>query len=292
MFEDDDYLPSPLPFWFASSELLVDLYRAELTEMSRLLSENLELPRLFDAPEATPVQRSACFVLLAHRKLAETAEETLLGRQEQPPSLGDVESNALYRNLVASDAPEWVLEMNRLVALLPFRILEILPEPLRRQGFDRSDDSAQLEAMQSFSTVKQIQTFTEGVLDQQLQRLMARWSPSIANINQPRPDQPSVKVNFEKLNGQTDRQTKRKARRTQDKKRVLRDKLIAEIDDIAETIPEFLQLMDKRKVKPLPTWSEWWPGSWVLAYKDPHFRALIHKDKSRALARVHTGRIR
>ena len=282
-------MPSSLPFWFASAELLVDLYRAELMEVRRLFGENLELPRLFDAPEATPAQRSVCFAVLAHRKLAETVEETLLGRREEPPSMGDVESNAVYANLVAGDAPEWVLEMNRLVELLPSRILETLPEPLRRQGFDRHDDSAQLEAMQSFSTVKQIQTFTERILDQQLRRLMARWSPSISNINQSRPDQHSVKVDSEISNGQIDSQIKRKAHRTQDRKRVIRDNTIAEIDDVAKTINEFLQMMDERKVEHQPTWAGW-PGSWVLAYKDPHFRALIHKDKSRALARVHTRR--
>jgi predicted DNA-binding protein YlxM (UPF0122 family) len=192
MFEDNDYLTPPLPFWFASPELLGDLYRAELTVVSRLLSENLELPKLFDAPEATPTQRTTCFALLAHRKLAETIDETFVGRYELPPLLSDAESSAFYRtlNLVSSDAPPWVLDMDNVVELLPQRMLEFLPEPLRRQGFDRKDDSAQLEAMQSFSTVEQIQTFTKTVFDQQLRRLELRWSATIPAFNQPHQAQP------------------------------------------------------------------------------------------------------
>jgi RNA polymerase sigma factor (sigma-70 family) len=197
MFEDDDYLTSPLPFWFATSELLGDLYRTELTAVSRILYEDLELPKLFDTPEATPAQRTTCFALLAHRKLAETIEETLLGRYEQPQALGDAESSAIYRtlNLVSPDAPLWVLDMDNVVEQLPHRMLELLPEPLRRQGFDRKDDSAQLEAMKSFSTVEQIQTFTEQVLDQQLRRLQGRWSATTSVFNpshQAQPDQAPV----------------------------------------------------------------------------------------------------
>jgi len=97
MYPEDEYFPSPRPFWFVRSELLADLFRAELTVVSHLLNENLELPKIFDAPEATPSQRNACFALLAHRKLAEMVEETLLGRYEHPTFLGEEESNALYR---------------------------------------------------------------------------------------------------------------------------------------------------------------------------------------------------
>jgi hypothetical protein len=80
-------------------------------------------------------------------------------------------------------------------------------------------------------------------------------------------------------------QNKQKGQRKHDKQRMIRDKLIAEIDEVAETIPEFLRLMDQRKVKPQPTWDDW-PGSWVQAYLKTRLRALIHKDKSRALSRV------
>ena len=55
---------------------------------------------------------------------------------------------------------------------------------------------------------------------------------------------------------------------------MLRDKTIAEIDDVAPTVLEFIKLMDERNVKPQPTWPGW-PGSWSQAYKDPRIRKLI-----------------
>lgn len=84
---------------------------------------------------------------------------------------------------------------------------------------------------------------------------------------------------------------KRKPKRKRDRQRMIRDNLIAELDEIAETPGEFLRLMDERNVKPQPTWNEW-PGSWVKAYLNPRLRDLIHKDKSRALSRARTGRNR
>jgi hypothetical protein len=290
MFAYDEYFPSPLPLWFASSELLADLFHAELNVVSSRLAENPDLPKLFDAPEATLPQRSACFALLAHHKLVKMIDETLINRYEQSHFLGDVESNAFHRtnNLVAADAPAWVLEMNQVVELLPSRMLEVLPEPLRRQGFDRNDDSAQLEAMRSLSTVEQIQAFVEGLLDQQLRRLAVRWSTTISGVSQPRPDQSSITAtngSTEILTAQTSRRDKRKRRRKQDRQRILRDKLIAEIAEAATTVAEFLRMMDERKVQPQITWKDW-PGTWVKAYSNPQLRKLIHQDKSRALSRV------
>jgi hypothetical protein len=75
---------SPQPFWFASLELLAELFRAELNVVTRLFAERPELRQLFDAPEATLPERSACFVLMAHRKIIEVIDETLLGRYEVP----------------------------------------------------------------------------------------------------------------------------------------------------------------------------------------------------------------
>ena len=269
MFAHDEYFPSPVPLWFVGSELLTKLFHAELNVVSRLLAENQDLPKLFDTPEATLDQRSACFALLAHRKLISMIDQTLVGRYEQSPSLGDVESLVLQRtsSLVPTDTPAWVLEMDRVVELLPQRTLQLLPAPLRRQGWDRNDDSAQLEAMRSLNTVERIQRFTEGVISQQFRRLASRWSITLAGT------EPTHQLH------------RRKIRRTIDRQRIFRDKLIAEIDDVAETIPRFLQMMDDRKVKPQPTWTGW-PGSWVEAYRNPRLRELIHKDKSRAIARA------
>ncbi len=119
---------------------------------------------------------------------------------------------------------------------------------------------------------------TANSYDQQLQRLERRWAAARPVAN------PVIEIIKQRPEPR-----KRKPRRTRDKLRLLRDKEIAEIDDIAETIGEFLQLMDEREVKPQPTWSTW-PGTWLRAYKDPHLRELIHKDKSRALARTRKQR--
>jgi hypothetical protein len=275
----------PRPFWFASEELLANVLGAEVNAVTKLLAGNPDLGDLFDAPAATVPQRTACFAILAHRKLTDMIYETFAGRYEESPSLGDEEQNALRRtqNLVASDAPAWVLETNGVVESLPWRIYDELPEPLRRGGFD-ANDSAQVETIRSaadtLGSVEQIQALIGRVLDQQLQRLERRWSAAIVQVQNATTAIVGVR-----------RPNKRKAMRKLDKQRMVRDKLIAEINDAAENIGEFLRLMDERKIKPQPTWNEW-PGTWAQAYKDPRLRELIHKDKSRALSRVRTGRNR
>ncbi|MBZ5526813.1 MAG: hypothetical protein LAN71_02785 [Acidobacteriia bacterium] len=275
MFADYNPMFPPRPFWFVSTELLTKVWHAEISVVTKLLAKDPDLPKLFDAPEATVPQRTACFALLAHRKLIEIIDETLIGRYENSPSLDDVESNTIKRthNLVAVDAPLWALEMQQVVERLPAHIYSSLPEPLRKGGFGSNPENAeQMREIQSakstFSNVEQLQALTERVLDQQLRRLGGRWS--------------SVQVQ---------RSQKPKGRRTRDKERMRRDKMIAEIDDVGETIGEFLKLMDERKVKPQPTWSGW-PGLWAQAYRNPRLRKLIHKDKSRALARVRRERNR
>ena len=171
-----------------------------------------------------------------------------------------------------------MLEVNEVAELLPSRVYDALPEPLRRGGFGfDSNNSTQVEtiraAARTLSSVEQIQALTTKVADEQLQRLERRWS---ANAVQERGQQvPEVR--------------KQKGVRKRDKLRTLRDNLIADIDDVSPTIAEFLKLMDERNVKPQPTWSGW-PGSWSKAYRDPRLRKLIHQDKSRALARVRRRR--
>jgi hypothetical protein len=285
MFADSEPLFSPRPFWFASAELLTKVFHAEISEVTQLLAKYPNLRDLLDAPEATVPERTACFTLLTHRKLIEIIDETFLARYEESPSLDEVESSTIDRtfNLVAADAPAWVQEMSQVVEGLPAHICASLPEPLRMEGFDH-DNPEKMQAIQSavkaVENVEQIQTLTGRVLDQQLQRLERRWAAARPVANPAR-----------ETNVQGQAPTKRKGRRTRDKLRFLRDKEIAEIDDIAETIGEFLQLMDEREVKPQPTWSTW-PGTWLKAYKDPHLRELIHKDKSRALARARARRNR
>jgi predicted DNA-binding protein (UPF0251 family) len=180
----------PRPFWFASEELLADVLRAEMNAATQLLAKYPDLPNLFDVPDATVPQRTACFSLLAHGKLVDMIDETFVGRYEESPSLGDEELNAYRRtrNLVAPDAPAWVLEINEIVELLPWRISDALPEPLRKGGFDPKN-SAEVETIESsaktLSSVEQIQALTGGVIDQQLHRLEQRWSTAVVQVRGP-----------------------------------------------------------------------------------------------------------
>ena len=283
MFADYEDFSVTSPFWFADSELLAIVLRTEIKAIMQLFAKYPVLDKLFDVAEVTIPQRTACFELLAHRKVIEIIDETVEGRYQRSPVLSNEESIALARSqrLVAPDAPAWVLEIDRVAESLLFSIYHTLPEPLRNEVAYRTDP-AKSEAVhlatKTLSTVEQIQALIARVFDEQLQRLSERWAtmPIIpSQTHQIQPEQFRI----------TGSPRKRKARRSRDRQRLLRDKLIAEIDDVSETTTEFLQLMDERKVKPQPTWSGW-PGSWKDAYKNPRLRVLIHKDKSRALSRA------
>jgi hypothetical protein len=265
---DTLYLPPPEPFWFVNSELLEELLRADLSLISRLLVQHPELHSLLDTPVATVSDRKTCFTVLAHRKVLEMISEMFAARYEEP-SLSDEESNAASAtsNLVTIDAPEWVLEMDRVAQTLPFHLFGALPQALRVGRF-KENDAEQIAALGTLNTVEQLQTLIENVFDQQSQRLEKRWSAATTVVQVA--TRPSNKPKF---------------RRTRNKQRIIRDRMIAEIDSISPTVTAFLQLMDERKVNPQPTWSGW-PGSWKEAYKNPRLRALIHKDKSRALTRA------
>jgi len=195
MFVDDEPLSSARPFWFVSRELLTSVLDAEINAVMQALAKCPDLRSLFDAPEATVPERNACFEVLAHSTLMESIYETFAGRYEESPSLGDAEVNVLGKtqNLVAADSPPWVLEIREVVARLPLRIYDALPEPLRTGGYD-ANNSAQVESIRSaaktLSSVEQIRALTEGVIDQQLQRLERRWSATIPAFNQPHQPQP------------------------------------------------------------------------------------------------------
>jgi hypothetical protein len=180
MFDADD------PFWFASTELLNHLFRAEINALTQLLAKYTDLLNLLDTPQVTVPQRMTCFALLAHRKLIETINDTLAGRYEEPAPLTDVESDTINRThgLVPPDSPVWVLEMHEVVERLPVYIYDSLPEPLRKGGFGfNRDDTEQMQEIQSaretLNSIEQIQVLIERVLDQQLQRLQGRWSAGI-----------------------------------------------------------------------------------------------------------------
>jgi len=290
MFADNESPFTPRPFWFANDQLLMGVFAAEVTTVSKLLANYPDIRRLFDAPDATLPERRACFGVLAHRALMDGIDETLTGRYVQAPSLGVEEENVLRktRNLVASDAPAWVVEMSAVVGRLPFHIHKVLPEPLRTQGYDNENAeqvSALKSAMATLSTVDKIRSLTMRVLDDQLQRLERRWSAENVRLREM-----VVQTHVAPSDTASVKPKKKKRGSLRDRQRANRGRVIAEIADISKTQAEFLRRMDERKVPPQPTWSSRWPGSWVQAYKDPHLRKLIQQDKSRALGRVHTGR--
>jgi hypothetical protein len=262
------HLPPPEPFWFANLELLEELFRFELSLMNRLLTQHPELRSLLDTSIATVSDRKICFTVLAHRKALEMINEMFADRYENPSLTGEESKVVSATNsLVTSDAPDWILEMDRVVERLPNHLFGALPQVLRTGRFNENE-AAQMEAIRSLSTIEQLQTLIETVLDQQLGRLEERWSATSSLL----PSQPQ-RVNT------------KKSRRRRDKQRAERDKLIAEIADVAKTPTEFLRSMDERKVQPQPTWNEW-PGSWGQAYQNPRLRTLIHQDKSRAISRA------
>jgi hypothetical protein len=279
MFADED------PFWFVSSELLTTVFHAEFNVLTQLLQKRPDFRHLLDAPEVTFSERTACFVLLAHRKLVEMIDQKFVDRYEDSPSINDIESNTLNQthDLVSTDAPSWVLEMHNVVEGLPARIFASLPEALRVGGYNH-DNAEQMQAIESaaqtLSAVEQIQALTERVINQQLQRLEQRWAADRPVTNVVR----EIVVQERKIN-------KPKNLRTPDKQRIARDKQISQIEEAAPTIHEYIKLMDERKVPPQLTWSGW-PGSWTKAYKDLRLRKLIQQDKSRALVRIRRAKKR
>jgi hypothetical protein len=277
-------LSSNNPFRFANEELLTDLLRAEIHFIMELFEKHPDLREFFDLPEATVPQRAACFALLTHLTLVDEIDETFAGRYEQSPSLGDDEKRALEltRNLVTTDAPSWVLEVDQVAELLPSRIYDALPDLLRRGGFNASTE-AEIEiraAASKLSNLREIQELSSKVLDQQLKRLERRWSTS----------EPVTNLATEIVEREQKANRPRNLR-TPDKQRIARDKLIFQIDDAAPSMHEYVKLMDERKVPPQLTWSGW-PGTWSKAYTDRRFRKLIQQDKSRALVRVRRARKR
>jgi hypothetical protein len=258
------YMPYPQPFWFVDSEVLMDLIAAEIALTARLLTENPEVPNWFENSETDTRQRKICFTVAARRTILADVSETIAARYEVARPLNEDESETIRRinNLIASDAPAWASEMQRVIERMPTHLYAGLPESLRRARIDESIE--QTQAIEALSTVEHIQTFIQGVIDQQAERLAKRWTKPVITIEVPRPQKPKI-------------------RRARDKQRATRYQVIAEIAGYSESQAEFLKSMDDRKVRPQPTWVGW-PDSWSKAYKDKRLRKLIQQDKSRALA--------
>ncbi len=188
-----DDLSSPNPFWFASEELLIAIFRTEVNALIQLLANYPDVRSLFDVPHATALQRRDCFNLLVHHKLMEIVDDGLAERYADPLPLGEAESKALDRTqaLVGLDAPTWVQEIDGVVESLPFHIFNALPEQLRVQGYD-ANNASQVEAIKSaaetLSSGENIQALIGEVLGQQLQRLERRWAADM--VRAPGPSEP------------------------------------------------------------------------------------------------------
>jgi hypothetical protein len=284
MPEDYDSLIDTDPFHFVSSELLTEVYRAELNAIAQLFSNYPALRKFLDTPQATIQQRTTCFGLLVHRRIIEVVDETIAARYEKLLTFNEDELRTVRNsaNLVTSDAPAWVLEMNEVVNWLPARMHASLPEELRDHVLYVIDpekrEAAFRLARETLGTLEQVQSLIARVFDEQLQRLSERWSVTTSPV--------ASESHLDRSNRlpAAHHIFRRKSVRTRDKLRIARDRLIREIDDTSQTMAEFLRSMDERKVKPQPTWE--WPGSWARAYQDPHLRKLIHQDKSRAISRA------
>jgi hypothetical protein len=268
------------PLWFPSDELLTRVLHAEINAVMQLLVKYPDLPDQFDAPDATVPQRNVCFALLAHRKVISTILVTLAGRYIEP-SLNDEQSQALRLtyDLVADDAPAWALEMQRVIDGLPAHMYALLPEPLRRGGYN-PDDTEQMDAIESakkiLSTAEQIQTFTERVIDQHLQRLAERWSVAASALQT---QQAAVTKQF----------TRKQIKRTGWEQRL---KLYSVVQKVLNDNPglqgmKFCAELDKHHAPPLYDWKkrkEWRDGlTWKEAWNDRGLRRKIRRVRQEAM---------
>lgn len=262
-------LPDPDPFWFIDTELLIKIWRAEVNAITLLCAKYPNFPELFDAPDASIPQRTACFRLLTRRKCLDMLEESNASRINEPFPLSNEDASALgcSQNLVAPDAPAWAREIKEISDLLPFRIVESLPEPLRREGFNRKDD-AENEALRlavaALSTIEQVQAVTDRVFNEQLRRLKKRWLAPVAQAKKP-----NERKGWEQ-----------------------RLKLYGAIRKILTASPglqgiPFCAELDKRHALPLYDWiksGEWPDGlTWKEAWRNPTLRRRIRRVRQEAM---------
>jgi hypothetical protein len=280
MFADDD------PFWFLSPELLTRFFHAEFDVVTRLLAKHPDLPNLLDAPEATVPERTACFELLAHRQLVGVIDEKFIARHTESPSLDDVESSTLNRayDLVPADAPTWVLEMHQVVERLPAHIYHSLPEALHIGRYPDNPEQMQAieSAAQTLGTVEQIQALTDGVINQQLHRLVRRWAASIPATSHSQLDQHPRTP--ETLGERTRRINKRKG--WEQKLKLYRAVRNALNRNPSPQGIDFCAELDKRHAPPLYDWvksGEWQEGlTWKEAWREPHLRRKIRRVRQEA----------
>jgi len=207
-------------------------------------------------------------MLLAHRKIIETISDIFVGR-ELSPSLSKKGRKVLRRtqNLFADDAPGWVLEVNEVAGLLPSRIYDTLPEPLRRGGLNR-EDPEQVHAFESarkvLNDLGEVQALIGRVLEEQLHRLEDRWkAPAVRGRG------PNKRKGWEQ-----------------------KIKLYGVIQRVLAANPKlegmaFCAELDKHHAKPLIDWEEkglWREGlTWKEAWGDPALIGKIRRVRQEAL---------
>jgi len=261
----------PRPFWFLRSELAEALLHAEIVTVNKLIARHPDLLKLFDAPETTVSQRRLCFVLLAHREVLEIINEWFAGRYEQPSGgISDAEQKIvnLTTGLVSTDAPEWALEMGRVVNRLAGHLRDALPPPLEAEGYN-SDNPAQSEAIltaaSTLDTVEKLQAWIEKVLKRQLQRLRPRWT--------------AIRMQVARV------PNKRKGWEQKQKLHIAIQKVLSAKPGLQGM--EFCAELDKHHPLPLYDWTkrgEWRDGlTWKEAWGIPSLRRKIRRVRQEAM---------
>ena len=178
------HIAHPRPFWFVESDLLADLLHAEISKVNTILARRSDLESFFESPDATISQRKLCFLVLAHGKVLEIVNDLFASRYMPSPRLSEEDSRILNSigELAVSDAPDWVIQTERVVDRLAVHLKEALPEPLKAASY-RTDDPVEIAAIESavksLMRLENLQSLIDRVVDQQFQRLSGRWVSSV-----------------------------------------------------------------------------------------------------------------
>jgi hypothetical protein len=276
-------------FWFVSSELLMDLLKAEFRVVGRLLADNPQLERWCDYSATPTEQRKICFAVVAHGKVMDHISETIASRYEQG-SVSDEESKMwqLISNLIALDAPEWARGMNDFAQLMPSHIFAALPESLRAERFDENSRQ-QRDAIETHCTLEHLQTFIQAVLDQQASRLETRWR--LTSLDQAQLTHLNARVDAAVRSIEMTKQ--HKPRRINKRKGwEQREKLYSAIQTILKSEPtlqgmKFCAALDQRHAPPLQDWRDkhlWREGlTWKEAWDDLKLKSKIRRVRQEAL---------
>lgn len=171
------------PFWFVpEGGLLEAFWEAEASSAAALVVEHPEAAGVLDSAEATLAQRYACFSLLFWREVLGLISERFDTAYQNPPPLSEPVSSryaVLSRIEILEDAPEWALEIERVLRGIREKIMGVLPPALQQAGGDPNDAERirQIRAAQEqLDTTEKLHAMLDGVLQTQWGRLARRWS--------------------------------------------------------------------------------------------------------------------